>query len=220
LRSGPAEPWRECAAAVIPSDLPHESDVALEEIATVWVEPPSAIPAPGGQRVDAIRPLPEQLAAGALAHLTRLHASMPDEDRSALLDDAVAVLTGARRPPPPMDTRVERALVQIDALLPLRLSATGIAAHVDLSVSRFEHLFTTSVGISFRPYVLWARLKRAVGELSAGASLTDAAHSAGFADQAHLSRTFRRMLGFTPSAAVSRFVQDGGQTTPYGRGHG
>src|SRR5262245_32670837 len=31
-RSGPAQPWREYAAAVIPSDCPHESDVALEEI--------------------------------------------------------------------------------------------------------------------------------------------------------------------------------------------
>jgi len=42
---------------------------------------------------------------------------------------------------------------------------------------------------------LWLRLMRAVERFAAGASLTDAAHEAGFADSAHLSRTFRRMFG-------------------------
>ena len=32
-----------------------------------------------------------------------------------------------------------------------------------------------------------------------GASLTEAAHLAGFADSAHLSRTFRAMFGVAPS---------------------
>jgi AraC-like DNA-binding protein len=34
----------------------------------------------------------------------------------------------------------------------------------------------------------------------AGGSWTDAAHEAGFADSAHLNRTFRRMLGLSPTA--------------------
>jgi AraC-like DNA-binding protein len=32
-----------------------------------------------------------------------------------------------------------------------------------------------------------------------GASATDAAHRAGFSDAAHMTRTFRRMLGATPT---------------------
>ena len=46
-----------------------------------------------------------------------------------------------------------------------------------------------------RPYILWLRLQRAACDLTEGASVTSAAHHAGFSDGAHLTRTFRRMLG-------------------------
>lgn len=37
-----------------------------------------------------------------------------------------------------------------------------------------------------------------------GSSLTEAAHVAGFADSAHLSRTFRSMFGIAPSFMFER----------------
>jgi len=40
--------------------------------------------------------------------------------------------------------------------------------------------------------------------LTGGASVTSAAHQAGFSDGAHLTRTFRRMLGLRPSDCVMR----------------
>ena len=53
--------------------------------------------------------------------------------------------------------------------------------------------------MSCRQYLLWTRLYSALGELARGASLTEAALEAGFADAAHLTRTFRRMVGVVPS---------------------
>jgi len=35
-----------------------------------------------------------------------------------------------------------------------------------------------------------------------GASLTEAAHAAGFFDSAHFSRTFRQTFGFAPSTVL------------------
>jgi AraC-like DNA-binding protein len=72
----------------------------------------------------------------------------------------------------------------------------GIAA---LSPSRFMHAFTESIGVPVRPYILWLRLQRAACDLMNGATVTNAAHRAGFSDAAHLTRTVRRMLGATPS---------------------
>ena len=59
-----------------------------------------------------------------------------------------------------------------------------------------EHLFTATVGVPLRSYVLRAKLQRAMQVMTTGAPLAKVAVEAGFADQAHLWRTFRRMLGF------------------------
>jgi AraC-like DNA-binding protein len=43
-------------------------------------------------------------------------------------------------------------------------------------------------------------------EMRSGASLTTAAHAAGFTDSSHLSNTFRRMFGLSPSD-ITRHVR-------------
>src|SRR3712207_8098417 len=73
---------------------------------------------------------------------------------------------------------------------------------------RYRHLFVAEIGLPYRGYVLWLRLGRAVDVFAAGGSLTDAAHAAGFADSAHLSRTLDRKskrLNFS-HANISYFV--------------
>jgi len=89
-------------------------------------------------------------------------------------------------------------------------SLEGLAGAVGLSPSRLMHVFTESVGIPLRPYLTWLRVQRAACAILAEASVTEAAQVAGFADAAHLSRTFKRRLGFPPSALrrmrVSKFV--------------
>ncbi len=80
-----------------------------------------------------------------------------------------------------------------------------VAARVGVSASRLTHLFTDQVGIPLRRYVLWLRLQAVITRVKAGDDLTDAAHAAGFADSAHLSRTCREMFGLPPSV-MSRHV--------------
>jgi AraC-like DNA-binding protein len=53
----------------------------------------------------------------------------------------------------------------------------------------------------------WFTLRRALHETMFGAAnLTQAAHRAGFADSAHLTRTCKRLMGVRPAQMLPRTV--------------
>src|SRR5262249_33468919 len=79
------------------------------------------------------------------------------------------------------------------------VSLPTLAAAVHLSPGRLMHVFTESVGIPLRPYLLLLKLQRAAALIVSGVPLSETAHAAGFADAAHMSRTFRSMFGVPPS---------------------
>ncbi|MBA4367808.1 MAG: hypothetical protein C0403_09240, partial [Desulfobacterium sp.] len=108
-----------------------------------------------------------------------------------------------------IDPRIQLALRAIKALDVKKISIKEIASEVTLSESRLMHVFKENTGIPIRKYLLWLRLIEATRQLLNNVSLTDAAHNAGFTDSAHLSRTFRQMLGLTGASIFknSRFVQ-------------
>ena len=79
-----------------------------------------------------------------------------------------------------------------------RCSIARLAEHFGLSYHRTSHLFSEAVGLPVRKYQLWQKLYRAGTPLGEGASLTEAAHAAGFVDSAHFSRTFQNAYGRSP----------------------
>jgi len=99
----------------------------------------------------------------------------------------------------PIDPRISQTLAEIEAAEDLNLRLNQVVESSGLSVSRFRHLFSAQVGMSLKSYLLWTKLQRAIQSLAVDSSLTTAAHVAGFADSAHLSRTFRRTFGLAPA---------------------
>jgi AraC-like DNA-binding protein len=99
------------------------------------------------------------------------------------------------------DRRVRQIMKWASDNLDRALTINAAAQGVGLSPSRASHLFVEETGLPFRTYVLWLRVVRAVEAHTRGASLTEAAQDAGFADSAHLSRTFKRMFGL-PAASL------------------
>lgn len=83
-------------------------------------------------------------------------------------------------------------------------NAQELADLVHLSSSRFLHFFREQAGMSLARYVLWVRLQMAIQAISQGASITTAAHLAGFADLAHMSRSFRATIGI-PASSLQKF---------------
>nr|EIU2669823.1 helix-turn-helix domain-containing protein [Pseudomonas aeruginosa] len=142
-------------------------------------------------RVDASQPL-LALYAEPLA--------FDSDDLHQLLEDAPGepeALLGrlARLPRRRLDRRVEKALAALDEQLAARVEAERLARSASLSLSQLERLFAVQVGLSVRRLVLWRRLYLAFALALQGRSLTEAAHHAGFADAAHLSRSVRSLLG-------------------------
>lgn len=148
---------------------------------------------------DTLVSIPAPKLAGVPAQL-RACFEAPDCKDEALIDLGRALLAqlapGSERDERP-EARVRRMSAWAARRLDTAVSLTEAAAHVGLSTGRARHLFVEETGLPFRTYLLWRRLMRATEIFSAGSSLTDAAHGAGFSDSAHLSRTFRRMFGIT-----------------------
>jgi len=202
VRERARQTWQRCGGVLIRPDVAHEVDARNTDVLIAFVDPESEL---GTALLDRI--------AGEVATLS---SRVVAEWRSTLGDPAT--LHAARVEPwlktellgnvrsPRLDPRVKRALRVIRDQLaePGDVSLARLARNVGLSPSRLMHLFTTSVGVPLRPYVLWLRIQRAAGELATGRSATEAAHAAGFSDAAHLTRTFRRMLGATPRDIVKR----------------
>ena len=106
-----------------------------------------------------------------------------------------------------IDSRVREVLkiLKQDFLTPPK--AAELARRVGLSSGRLIHLFSEQMSLPLRRYVLWLRLRDVVLSLAMGHTLTEAAHRAGFADSAHMTRTFRGMFGMPPSIMVERLSQ-------------
>jgi len=107
-----------------------------------------------------------------------------------------------RWPRRPLDPRLEKALERIRALDEQTLPAQELASTAALSISQLERLFSGSLKLSVRRLVLWQRLRVALQRALGGASLTEAALAAGFADSAHFTRSVRHQFGLSPGAAL------------------
>jgi AraC-like DNA-binding protein len=195
VREGSHETWNRCGAALVHPDVLHEVDGSGSTVLLGFMDPESEV---GGALCDRID--------GAIACLPwyqvcRWRAVLGWPLTESGVEQWVTRHLLHRRRPVNIDPRVMRAVEHIRRRVDGSgdLSLNSVASIAGLSPSRFMHLFTESLGVPLRPYILWLRLQRASSEMMEGASISQAAHRAGFADAAHLNRTFRRMLGSSPT---------------------
>lgn len=194
--------WRECAGALIPSAAPHTIDVdGCEWTAVLFVEPETA----EGKALTALlggqcRYLDDAELLVAAKRLERAWRGEKDAAKvQALCQQLVRDLAQARSREP-ADPRVLAAIAYIQQRVDQQVTLEEVAAIAKLSPSRFRHLFVAETGMPLRTYLLWRRLLHVWTLLMQGETLSRAAHAAGFADSAHLSRTSRTMFGLPPSA--------------------
>jgi AraC family transcriptional regulator len=80
-----------------------------------------------------------------------------------------------------------------------RLTISDIAQVAGVHPAHLTRAFRQQLGSSVATYVRQLRLKWAADQLTAGSTpLCDVALQAGFADQSHFTRVFKRYSGMTP----------------------
>jgi len=170
--------------------------------AFLFVEPEStagrAIAEQWLARSSLAEPEPATFAAVISALRARFDGDCPSSELVAVGRDLVAAIAD-EGPAAPPDARVQAMIDFTRSNLDRPITLNAAAASVFLSPSRARHLFAANTGLPFKTFVLWQRLERAVELYAMGRSLTEAAHEAGFADSAHLSRTFRKTFGIPAS---------------------
>ncbi|GAA3226231.1 AraC family transcriptional regulator [Actinocorallia longicatena] len=105
----------------------------------------------------------------------------------------------APHPPTSLDPRLLAAMTLLSTT---RTPMPALAAQVGLSPQRLRALAHRQLGMPLPRWRLWTQLRQAAESLRQGHSLSQAAQSAGFADQPHFTRQMRQMMGLTPSTAL------------------
>lgn len=107
-----------------------------------------------------------------------------------------------RSPLPPLPSRASQAVAQTQAYLqqhyaePVSLEALATAVH--LSPLKLLRLCRQAWGLPPHRYLIQIRVERAKDLIAQDMSLSAVAAATGFADQSHLNRHFKRLVGVTP----------------------
>jgi AraC-type DNA-binding domain-containing proteins len=176
--------------------------------------PPGLIADAGGQDSNPLPfvgkpviedPLLRLALADLLDDLTR-------DPQDLLLDDALSrIAAGLRRNASAVRDRVgpsaRRAVLAcrdyLDAHADEHVSSGELEEVAGIGRYELARQFRRTLGTSPHRYLVMRRLDRARRELRAGAGLADAAAAAGFSDQAHFTRHFKKTYGMTPGRWVA-----------------
>ncbi len=188
--------WQQTNYAAIAANVPHQLDSSSSPIALALLDNDSFL----GQNLTMVTARPPSVVD---------IVSPPTNISEAQNTLRNMIGTMAAAPVLILDSRIERVVQYMADIPEEALRARNLAQDVGLSESRFLHLFTQHMGLPFRRYVLWRRIRKSITQIVKGADLTTAAHAGGFSDLAHFSRTFKQNFGLSPSKLFqdSRNVQ-------------
>jgi AraC-like DNA-binding protein len=195
--------WRICRTAVVPAGVAYEFDLAGQPLAVLYLEPDLAchhalMRLVGDHAIENGAVLGKTGEIALMREVYEDHTSGDWAGRA--LTDLISFSRRAARKD--IDPRMAKVVKELSASPQDTLPVQEYAGSVGLSASRFQHVFTAEVGVPFRRYRSWHRLRTAIRSIVAGNSFTNAAHEAGFCDQAHFAHDFRRTFGASASPTL------------------
>lgn len=140
-------------------------------------------------------------ARAELGKLMRFPAEMIATRITArsLFSQLDGILTATLSRSPPAESLVDHVIQYVEARHGV-VNVAGVARYFGKSRRQIERIFSRVVGVPLKFFCTLSRLRHAARLIAQpkGRSLTAIASDAGYSDQAHMTRDFRRLAGATP----------------------
>ncbi|MGE4194570.1 MAG: helix-turn-helix domain-containing protein [Pseudodesulfovibrio sp.] len=196
---------------VLPAGLPHTCAGPPSEYVAISI-PPACFER-GGLVADVPGPMivDDPVRFGAVLHLSELAGGGASllERQGALLA-VMEPLCGSGPPqsgPPSEPERIAQVRRRLESNCAEDLPLEALADMAGLSPCRLNRAFAAAVGMPPHEYQILQRVQRAKECIRQGLELARCAAEAGFSDQSHMTRCFRKVMGMTPgtfAAGVTR----------------
>jgi AraC-like DNA-binding protein len=125
----------------------------------------------------------------------------------AAVERLLGAFGGVDAPPHRLDERIDAILTLLHQDLAQPPPLADLSRRAGLSAFTLMRRFKRELGVRIGEYVLWRRLMSALTLVDGRSTVAEIAQRTGFYDQAHLTRTVRRMVELAPS-----FINDFNQT--------
>ncbi|KIZ39471.1 MULTISPECIES: AraC family transcriptional regulator [Rhodopseudomonas] len=195
-------PSRACAMAFVPPYRAHSVESDCRSVVCLMIEPETVDPAAMTALGARIGGAGEGVLAGRIrrAYLALLASGRRNGFTTAEFD---TLFFGEALPVRSIDRRIARTIVRLNDFSGSAATADDCAGMVNLSQSRFLHLFKDETGISFRALRAWKRARHLLHFVNEDINLAHLAQDIGYPDSSHFSHSIRRFYGLQPRAIFS-----------------
>lgn len=191
-------PWQSGEALLVMPYAPHRVACDARHVGAVYIEPETVdlaqLPALMRQGSGPVE-LP-----GLAAHLRACHARVlaTGQGEELMPADFDPLFFGRAFAGRRMDPRIAQVLDTIKANPSAPATAEDCARQVNLSFSRFLHLFKAEVGVPFRSFRTWRRARSLLHYVDRSHNLAQVALDIGYPDSTHFSHSIRQTYGLKP----------------------
>ncbi len=187
---------------IAPPYVPHRIQADSRTVLALLIEPESVT---DEDMVWLQRECRDPIAVGRMAARIRCaYATLAPGGNhgfsSAAFDD---IFLGRPLRPRRLDPRIAMIVAKFQSDPSASISGDACAKSVNLSLSRFLHLFKDETGMNFRTFRAWKRGRNVLHHVNVERNLAHFALDAGYPDSTHFSHSLRRIYGLQPSAIFS-----------------
>lgn len=188
--------------AIVPPYVSHSVESEHPSIICLVIEPETVEPTAMDALIARIR------GEDAASIVRRIRAAyealrLRERDGGFTTGEFDLMFLGEAMPVRNIDARIERAAKKLNDFSGSKMTAADCAASVNLSPSRFLHLFKEQTGISFRAFRAWKRARHLLHFANQDLNLAHLAQDIGYPDSTHFSHSIRRFYGLQPRAIFS-----------------